>query len=294
MKRVLIFGGTADGRALAERLSALPVDITVSVATDYGRDVLADLPPRVRVVTGRLDETGMQRLFQECEPDFIIDATHPYAVAASLTVRRAAEAAGRETLRLYRPPGAAWSNGSHNNHGIHGIHGSHVSHGKAESIGDAPGGCGDDERAPADVRFFPDLAAAAADLSRTEERVLLAIGVKGLGAFVGIENFAERLFPRILPTVESIEECQRLGFKRGHIIAMQGPFSEALNRAILDQFDIDALVTKDGGAAGGLGEKLAAARTRRARVLLVGRPIGDGGLTLEELVGRIGRDVETV
>ncbi len=287
MKRVLIFGGTADGRALAERLSALPVDITVSVATDYGRDVLADLPARVRVVTGRLDETGMQRLFHECNPDFIIDATHPYAVAASLTVRRAAEAAGRETLRLYRPPGAAWPNGSHNNHGNLG------NRVKTESVGDATGGCGDDEHAPADVRFFPDLAAAAADLARTEDRVLLAIGVKSLGAFVGIENFAERLFPRVLPTVESIEECQRLGFKRAHIIAMQGPFSEALNRAILDQFDIDALVTKDGGAAGGLGEKLAAARTRRARVLLVGRPIGDGGLTLEELVGRIGRDVET-
>ncbi|MCC8165587.1 MAG: precorrin-6A/cobalt-precorrin-6A reductase [Planctomycetes bacterium] len=283
MKRVLIFGGTADGRALAERLCSLPVDITVSVATDYGRDVLAALPDRVRVLTGRLDEAGMLELFNSDKPDWIIDATHPYAVAASLTVRRAAEAAGRETLRLYRPPGAV-------RHGSGPVNGRSVDSGRDATTPDA---CGDDEHAPADVRFFPDLAAAAADLARSEERVLLAIGVKGLGAFVGIENFAERLFPRVLPTVESIEECQRLGFKRGHIIAMQGPFSEALNRAILDQFNIGALVTKDGGAAGGLGEKLAAARTRRARVLLVGRPIGDGGLTLEELVGRIGRDVET-
>ncbi|MCC8116850.1 MAG: precorrin-6A/cobalt-precorrin-6A reductase, partial [Planctomycetes bacterium] len=204
MKRVLIFGGTADGRPLADRLCAFPVDITVSVATEYGRDVLADLPARVRVVTGRLDEAGMLDLFDRTDPDWIIDATHPYAVAASLTVRRAAEAAARPMLRLYRPPGAVRSGD-----GFVGADGNDTANHRA----------GEDGHAPADVRFFPDLAAAAADLARTDERVLLAIGMKGLGIFVGLENFAERLFPRVLPTVESIEECQRLGFKRAHIIA---------------------------------------------------------------------------
>lgn len=52
---------------------------------------------------------------------------------------------------------------------------------------------------------------------------------------------------------------------------MHGPFSRALNAAILEQYRIRWMVTKDGGAAGGFGEKLDAARDAGAELVVIGR-----------------------
>lgn len=67
---------------------------------------------------------------------------------------------------------------------------------------------------------------------------------------------------------------------------MQGPFSQKLNEAILEQYAIAWLVTKDGGAPGGYAEKVAAARAVGARLLLVRRP-ADEGLRMEEILQRL-------
>ena len=48
-----------------------------------------------------------------------------------------------------------------------------------------------------------------------------------------------------LPSV--IEACRELGFEGKNLIAMQGPFSEEMNRAMLRQYDCRYLVTKDSG-----------------------------------------------
>mgnify|MGYP000796722607 FL=1 len=49
-------------------------------------------------------------------------------------------------------------------------------------------------------------------------------------------------------------------------------------RDSLEQYRIRWMVTKDGGAAGGFGEKLAAARDAGAELVVIGRPkeTGDG------------------
>ena len=39
MKKVILFGGTSEGRELACKLSLLPLALTVSVATDYGAEL---------------------------------------------------------------------------------------------------------------------------------------------------------------------------------------------------------------------------------------------------------------
>ena len=36
--RILLFGGTTEGRVLSENLAARRDDVTVCVATDYGRE----------------------------------------------------------------------------------------------------------------------------------------------------------------------------------------------------------------------------------------------------------------
>ena len=126
------------------------------------------------------------------------------------------------------------------------------------------------------------VAQAAQHLDQSAGRVLIATGSKELAEYTRIHNFAGRCYPRVLPTAEAIEQCAALGFLQSHIIAMQGPFSQALNVALFEQLGIETLVTKDGGAPGGFPEKLAAARACGVQTILVRRP-EDTGDTLEQL-----------
>ena len=62
----------------------------------------------------------------------------------------------------------------------------------------------------------------------------------------------------------------------GHVIAMQGPFTAALNAALYDMLDIRAMVSKDSGAAGGVPEKVLPALERGIHVIMIARPAGGG------------------
>lgn len=101
--KLLILGGTTEGRVLAQRLGAMGHSVTVTVATDYGAELLHGLD--VEVLTGRMDEGQMERCFSAY--DQIIDATHPYAVEVSQNAFRAAQNQNRPYHRLVRPAGAA-------------------------------------------------------------------------------------------------------------------------------------------------------------------------------------------
>lgn len=129
----------------------------------------------------------------------------------------------------------------------------------------------------------PDAKAAAAWLDAHEGRALLTTGSKELEAFTAVRGYRERLFPRVLPSVEALEACAALGFPAAHVIAMQGPFTKELNRALLRQIGAQVLVTKETGAAGGFADKLAAAREAGATALAIARPLQEDGRTLAEM-----------
>ena len=115
---------------------------------------------------------------------------------------------------------------------------------------------------------------AARFLENTRGNILLTTGAKELAAFVPLGP--QRLYPRVLPATESLAACEALGIPRGHVIAMQGPFSYRLNLALLEHFSIRWLVTKDGGAAGGFEEKARAARDAQAGLVVLRRPREEG------------------
>ncbi len=81
-------------------------------------------------------------------------------------------------------------------------------------------------------------------------------------------------------------QSRALGFEMRRLIAMQGPFSEELNLAMLRQIRARWLVTKASRAAGGFQEKLAAARRAGARVV-IRRPREEAGLSLRELAEKL-------
>ena len=136
---------------------------------------------------------------------------------------------------------------------------------------------------PAGSMVFQSAAHVADFLVQTQGNVLLATGAKELAAFSGIEP--ARLFPRVLPTPEGIAACEAAHIPHKNIIAMQGPFSYALNRALLEQFHVRFLVTKDGGAAGGFAEKAQAAQDTGAQLIVLRRP-AEQGETAEQILTR--------
>ena len=115
---------------------------------------------------------------------------------------------------------------------------------------------------------------AARRLEETTGNALLTTGSKELEAFACV-SARSRLFARVLPDPEVIKKCAACGFDSGHIIAMQGPFSLLMNEEIIRLTGARWLVTKDGGAAGGIEEKLEAARNCKARVIMIERPRGE-------------------
>jgi precorrin-6x reductase len=74
---------------------------------------------------------------------------------------------------------------------------------------------------------------------------------------------------------ELIERAVALGVPRDRICAMQGPFSSAFNEALWRDWQIDCVVTKDSGGAGGYGAKVAAARALGIALVVQGRPVVD-------------------
>ena len=96
--KVLLFGGTGEGRALAEWMLARGLDATVCVATEYGETLL---PDGMKVHVGRLDTDGMAELMADGYT-LVIDATHPYAVEVTENIRAASERTGLPYLRLLR------------------------------------------------------------------------------------------------------------------------------------------------------------------------------------------------
>ena len=238
--KVLIFGGTTEGRVLASRLSGLGVRVTVSVATPLGAEALDGIAG-IAVQVGRRTAEEMGELLAGV--GLCIDATHPYAVQATANIAAACRRAGVPLRRLLRA-------------------GSDVS----------------------GAVMVDSCAAAAAFLARTQGRILVTTGAKELSAYAGLP--VERLYARVLPTRESIAACEEAGIPHRNILALQGPFTQKLNEAMLEQYQIAWLVTKDGGSAGGLEEKLAAARAAGAGVVLIRRP-EDAGESLEELCRQV-------
>ena len=95
----------------------------------------------------------------------------------------------------------------------------------------------------------------------------------------------ERLYPRVLPTLDGIAACEAAHIPHKNILALQGPFSYALNRALLEQFSIRFLVTKDGGAAGGFAEKAQAAADTGVQLIVICRP-AETGETADQILTR--------
>ena len=130
-----------------------------------------------------------------------------------------------------------------------------------------------------------DTAAAAEYLKGTSGNVLVTTGSNELAAFTSVPDYKERIFARVLSLPSVVQKCSELGFEGRNLICMEGPYSEELNVALLRQIDAKYLVTKDSGKTGGFDEKISAAAKTGTKVVLIGRPTEDSGVTLDKAYG---------
>jgi len=120
------------------------------------------------------------------------------------------------------------------------------------------------------------------DLKKTEGNIFLTTGSNNLNYFAD-DSLIERVYCRVLPTVNVISKCLELGFKPKQIIGMQGPFDKNLNEAMFKSLNIQHLVTKSSGKAGGFKEKMDAAKTLNIETYVLLRPEVPYGKTYEDL-----------
>ncbi len=222
---ILILGGTNESLLEAQRLLDSGVRFYISTATEYGYDHFLDKFP---------GNTVMERFTEETLTSFIIhnritkviDCTHPYAEVITQVAQVVCNRQNVEYVLRERKGLTLDENGHY-------------------------------ER--------------LVTVSSLEEsgRVLVHLGLKRPLYTTGSKDLSfmkhlislENVYVRVLPFEESIEACVKAGIKRSNIIAMQGPFTEELNVAMIKQYGIDAVITKLSGDTGGFSEKLNAAKT---------------------------------
>lgn len=192
----------------------------------------------------RLTQEEMEQLFAAEKFDCVIDATHPYAPVVTENIAAACQNSGIEYLRLLR---------------------------ESSSV-------------PEDAVFVNDVEGAVAYLNTTQGNILLTTGSKELSRYAEINGFEQRVYARVLPMEDSLRACQRAGLAPAHILALQGPFSPEMNAAMLRSVSAKYLVTKLTGHAGGLEEKVAAARETGVTLVVIGRPPQREGVSFSEVV----------
>ena len=249
MKEILIFAGTTEGRRLSECLAESGIVHTICVATEYGEIVLKP-HPMVKVHRGRMNREEIREFITTGEFAAVVDATHPYAEVVTENIKAAMEQMDIPYLRLKRET---------------------------------------DEKQNMDTALFGTNEECLKALEQTEGNILLTTGSKELGIYCTSENVKNRLYVRILPGMESLQQCMQHGISGKQILALQGPFSTQLNAAILRQYDIKYLVTKKSGKAGGFDQKLEAAQQCGTQVFIIDREKVDNGEDFRTVCGKLER-----
>jgi precorrin-6A/cobalt-precorrin-6A reductase len=98
--RVLILGGTAEGRTLARKLCP-PIDIISSLAGRVPDPAMPVGPVRIGGFGG---VDGLQRWLREERIDAVVDATHPFAATMTAHAAEACRELALPHLVLARPP----------------------------------------------------------------------------------------------------------------------------------------------------------------------------------------------
>lgn len=290
MPKVIIFGGTCEGRRLAEAFQGTKLELHICVATEYGASLLP-VCENIHVHAGRMDAGEMSDFFKNLGADCCLDATHPYAVTVTENIFQACQREKLPYIRVLRREEKGLLAKS--------VGGADAFSGEVEAAGERMDANGKEN--DIEVVYRESVAEAVRFLASTDGNILITTGSRDLQEYTGLADYQSRCFARVLPTLPVMEKCKALGFEGRNLIGMQGPFSEELNLAMLRQVNASWLVTKSSGKEGGYPEKCEAAIRAGVNIVVIGRPaqkvehamgLEEAAAYLREKYG-IGQDAQT-
>lgn len=231
---ILVVAGTSDARELALRIQQEGYPLLTTVVTENAAKGMEEAGLPVRV--GRLTASDFVELVKSRGIEAIVDASHPYAEEASKNAMNGARQANVPYIR-YERESLAFQH-----------------HPK--------------------LTIVEDYAQAAEVAAQRRGVIMLTTGSKTLQIFtkklLGLPDTT--LVARMLPRVDNMQKCEDLGIEQKNIIAMQGPFSKELNRALYQHYNVTLMITKESGKVGAVDEKIEAALELGIETIMIARP----------------------
>lgn len=170
----------------------------------------------VKISSEKMDKAAMHDFVRKNKIKKIIDTSHPYAFEVSIN---AMEVAMESNITYYRF--------------------------EREIV----------DLLPKKYSKFETMEELLKYVENLNGNILVTLGSNNVPLFKNIKNLANIYF-RILPKWDMVKRCEDNNILPKNIIAMQGPFTEAINIAMIEQLNIKYLITKKAGDTGGEREKV--------------------------------------
>ena len=231
---IIIFSGTSEGRKISEYLSSNKINHDVCVATESGEAVMVK-NQYAQINVGRLDEKEMMDYLRKNNPRLVVDATHPYAKVVTENLKKACDTLELSYIRVNRESSSNYDK-------------------------------------TLNVESYSSTEECAKRLCMETGNILLSTGSKELACYTKHKELIDRIYVRVLPSVEAIDLCKKASINEKNIIAMYGPHTKEMNEAILHQYNIKHMVTKESGKVGGFSEKEEACGNTGVRLHIIERP----------------------
>jgi precorrin-6A/cobalt-precorrin-6A reductase len=245
---ILVLAGTSDARELALEIKKTGYDLLATVVTDNAAKGLKEVGLHVQV--GRLTASDMAILIQEKGFQAVVDASHPFAEEASKNAVTGAKEANVPYIRYERESQTFQQE--------------HVTM----------------------VDTYEEAAALAAQKRGV---VMLTTGSKTLATFAQtlLDLPDTILVARMLPRLDNMQKCEELGVEQKNIVAMQGPFSKELNKALYKHYNVTLMISKESGKVGAVDEKLEAALEMGIETIMIRRPRVEYGTVFSDFTSVI-------
>ena len=231
MSKVLVIAGTTDAKAVIKRLLEMNYDTTVTVTTRMGCGMLEEFK-QLDIYQGKMNKEQIAHLLAIIKPKCLIDASNPFSREITRNAMSVCKTAEIPYMRFERE----------------------------KLVVEDP-----------DIIKVKTYREAIEELLKSEGNILLTLGSNKIETFTRIPDFQQRVFLRVLPDWKVLCKCEKLGFNPKNIIAIKGPYNEALNTELFKYCNASVLVTKESGNMGGVVDKISAAKKLGMKIILIDR-----------------------
>lgn len=158
----------------------------------------------VKTSSEKMDKEAMLKFVENNKITKVIDTSHPYAFEVSKNAMDVAEEKNIQYFRFERE--------------------------KVDIL-------------PKKYKNFEEIKDLIEYVENLEGNILVTLGSNNVPLFKDLKNLSNMYF-RILSRWDMVKRCEDNNILPKNIIAMQGPFTENMNIAMMEQFNIKYLITK--------------------------------------------------